>query len=73
MRMFVVIAVLGMASISARPALGQSQADQDACRPDVMRLCAQEIPDRDRIVGCLTRSKLQLSPACSVVFSRPHG
>jgi hypothetical protein len=51
-------------------ALAQSQDDQVACMPDVMRLCQQDIPDRGRIVACLVRSRLQLSPACTGVFDR---
>ena len=51
-------------------AFAQSQEDQTACTPDVMRLCQQDIPDASRIVACLVRSKLQLSPACSMVFNR---
>ena len=51
-------------------AFAQSQEDQAACTPDVMRLCQQDIPDTSRIVACLVRSKPQLSPACSGVFSR---
>ena len=51
-------------------AVAQSQEDQTACTPDVMRLCQQDIPDASRIVACLVRSKLQLSPACSMVFNR---
>jgi hypothetical protein len=61
------IAALAMA---AGPAFAQSQEDQAACTPDVMRLCQQDIPDRGRIISCLVRSKLQLSPACSEVFHR---
>jgi len=49
------------------PAFAQSQAEQEACTPDVMRLCQQAIPDARRVVACLVRSKLQLSPACSRV------
>jgi hypothetical protein len=56
--------------IGASPAFAQSQEDQAACTPDVMRLCQQDIPDHNRIVACLVRSKLQLSPACSGVFNR---
>jgi hypothetical protein len=56
--------------IGASPAFAQSQEDQAACTPDVMRLCQQDIPDHNRIVACLVRSKLQLSPACSWVFNR---
>jgi hypothetical protein len=66
--------VLALAFIAAiatpLPAFAQSQEDQAACTPDVMRLCQQDIPDRSRVVACLVRSKLQLSPACAGVFNR---
>jgi hypothetical protein len=72
MKKLVLIVALGMASMGAGPAFAQSQEDQTACTPDVMRLCQQDIPDHDRIVACLVRSRPQLSPACSVVFNRPR-
>jgi hypothetical protein len=72
MKKFALIVALGMASMGAGPAFAQSQEDQTACTPDVMRLCQQDIPDHDRIISCLVRSKLQLSPACSVIFNRPR-
>jgi hypothetical protein len=52
------------------PAFAQSQEDQAACTPDVMRLCQQAIPDQSRVVACLVRSRLQLSPACAGAFNR---
>jgi len=65
------IALAFIAAITAPlPAFAQSQEDQAACTPDVMRLCQQDIPDQNRVVACLVRSKLQLSPACSGVFNR---
>jgi hypothetical protein len=64
--------IVAVLAIYAGPAIAQSQDDQAACTPDVMRLCQQDIPDRDRIIACLVRSKLQLSPACSGVFVRAH-
>jgi hypothetical protein len=64
-----VFMIAGLA-IAAGPAFAQSQEDQAACTPDVMRLCQQDIPDQGRIISCLVRSKLQLSPACSDVFNR---
>jgi hypothetical protein len=65
------IAVVFILAIAAPfTAFAQSQEDQAVCTPDVMRLCQQDIPDASRIVACLVRSKLQPSPACSVVFNR---
>jgi hypothetical protein len=62
--------IVAALTIYAGPAIAQSQDDQAACTPDVMRLCQQDIPDKGRIIACLVRSKLQLSPACSGVFTR---
>ena len=45
------------------------QSDEDACRPDVFRLCAAQIPDEDAIVACLNRAVPQLSPACRAVIA----
>jgi hypothetical protein len=66
----VIIAAQVLLASAAGPAFAQSQEDQAACTPDVMRLCQQDIPDRGRIIACLVRSKLQLSPTCAGVFTR---
>jgi hypothetical protein len=41
---------------------------QMACTPDVFRLCNSEIPDVNRIVGCLRQNTAQLGDACKAVF-----
>jgi hypothetical protein len=41
---------------------------QQACTPDVMRLCNGDVPDVDKIVGCMKRNRANLSPACGAVF-----
>lgn len=64
------IFIVAALSVAAGPAFAQSQEDQAACTPDVMSLCQQDIPDQARIIACLVRSKLLLSPACSGVFHR---
>jgi hypothetical protein len=45
--------IVAALTIYAGPAIAQSQEDQAACTPDVMRLCQQDIPDRDRVIACL--------------------
>lgn len=53
------------------PAVAQdrgSEKDQDACTPDVFRLCSDFIPDEGPIVQCLKSKGPQLSPACHQVF-----
>ncbi|MBY0558438.1 MAG: hypothetical protein K2Q04_01130 [Hyphomicrobium sp.] len=46
-----------------------TQEEQDACTPDVFRLCSAQIPNEDRIVACLNRHLAKLSPACRAVMS----
>jgi hypothetical protein len=42
---------------------------QQACTPDVMRLCADSVPDVSRIVACLRHNRSNLSAPCGAVFS----
>ena len=45
-----------------------SEKDQEACTPDVFRLCQDFIPDEGAIVACLQAKRVQLSPACAPVI-----
>ena len=56
--------------VSILPAAGQgySQAQEQACTPDAMRLCGAYIPDVDRITVCMIQNKSQLSPGCRAHF-----
>jgi hypothetical protein len=47
---------------------GTAEAQQ-ACTPDVFRLCGQFIPDSGQITACLARQKTRLSPECHKVFA----
>ena len=42
---------------------------QAACRPDVFRFCAGEIPDVRAITRCLERNMSRLSSGCQGVFA----
>jgi cysteine rich repeat protein len=46
-----------------------SKDDQEACTPDVFRLCQQHVPDERRILACLKQNMKNLSPACRKVLS----
>jgi hypothetical protein len=46
-----------------------TKEEQEACTPDVYRLCSDHIPDEDKIVACLKQNKKKLSPACRKVIS----
>lgn len=71
-----VVALLG--GLGVIPALAQDQkydsistAEQRrACRPDVYRLCAGEIPNVAKITACMRRNKSNLSEACKAVFDQ---
>jgi hypothetical protein len=50
-----------------------SYEEQQACTPDVFRLCGNYIPNVGEIVNCLKAEKRHLSPACRVVMDRRGG
>ena len=73
MQTFAAVALLGMSFVSFA-ASAHTAADEAACRPDVFRLCANAIPDQNRIVACLVQNKRYLSQPCYQVFDRePNG
>ena len=55
-----------LASISA-----MAQDAENLCAGDVMRLCAEFVPDRGLIARCMMKRRASLSPACRAVFSKP--
>jgi hypothetical protein len=54
--------------VGAAPALAETRADRAACTPDVMRLCAAQIPNAGAITACLRERRAALSPACRTVM-----
>jgi hypothetical protein len=69
---------LSMAVAITLPIMGQNGAlaqgtpeQQEACKPDVFRLCGNFIPDVDRIVACLETNEPNLSPHVTRYFSGP--
>jgi hypothetical protein len=59
-------------ALFASPAFAQQGTPEQrrACTPDVYRLCAGEIPNRQAITACLRRQKARLSAACAAVFEK---
>jgi hypothetical protein len=52
------------------PVLAAETAEERlACTPDAQVLCADEIPDRDRVYSCLVRRVNDLSPACKKIIA----
>lgn len=65
LRLAALVAVL---CLPGGPGSAASSEDQDACRPDVFRLCASSIPDEAAIVACLDANLPSLVPACRRVI-----
>ena len=65
-------AALIVFALGVGEALAQAtMAQQEACQPDVFRLCGSDIPDIGRIVACLRGNEARLSAAChQVMFAR---
>jgi hypothetical protein len=64
-------AALWLAAAGTAVAQGTPE-EQDACRPDVFRLCSAYIPNVDAIVGCLRAKGPELNPLCRrVMFAAP--
>ena len=57
------------------PAAAQGTPEQQqACTPDVMRLCNQFVPDVAKITACMNRNRASISAACRAAFPHPsHG
>jgi hypothetical protein len=67
--MRIVCAMLLLVSITP-PAFAYTNEQVTACTPDVMRLCADAIPDQGRITKCMIQKKKQISTACMMVFKK---
>lgn len=66
-----ILTLLVVGSANAQDSEYRGTHDQQiACMGDVFRLCSSEIPDVNRIVGCLVREKSQLTIACRAVFDQ---
>jgi hypothetical protein len=67
-RVALIVFTLGGGAAFAQGTMTQ----EDACRPDVFRLCGSYIPDVDQIVACLRGNESRLSEACHhVMFAQP--
>lgn len=65
----VALAFAILASTTTFSAFAETAEERMACTPDAQNLCADEIPDRERVYGCLVKKVNQLSPACKKIIS----
>jgi hypothetical protein len=55
------------------PAFAETTEERMACTPDAQTLCADEIPDREKVYSCLVKRVNDLSPACKKIISASIG
>lgn len=74
-RWLVGVLLLGIVTVSAARAeeYRGTPGQRAACRPDVFRLCAAEIPNVRAITTCLAARMSRLSPDCRAVFESARG
>jgi hypothetical protein len=67
---FGLICVIGLTPV---PAAAQGTPEQQqACTPDVMRLCNQFVPDIPKITVCMNHNWKSVSQACRDALHPPH-
>jgi hypothetical protein len=67
LRLMAFCVVLAPAAVSSQSQESQSQytpAEKGACMADALAVCAQFIPDRERVGSCLVANASQISLAC---------
>jgi hypothetical protein len=70
-----IFALLAAAAFTPTSAATPSQGtpeQQQACTPDVFRLCNEFIPDVAKISACMGRKRAQVSAPCRAAFATPH-
>jgi hypothetical protein len=66
---FAALTIIWTAAVMSIPAAAQGTPEQRAaCEGDAQRLCAQYIPDIDRITACMQQNRARLSRPCRAVF-----
>jgi hypothetical protein len=64
-----VLAFAILASATTFNAFAETAEERQACTNDAQTHCADEIPDRERVYGCLVKKVNLLSPACKKIIS----
>ncbi len=62
------ILLLALVALASTRGYAASQQDEDACRPEVFRLCTSAIPNEEAIVACLNAHLTDLAAACRAVI-----
>jgi hypothetical protein len=68
-----ILGLLATSTLALTPAAAEVSAQvQQACTPDVMRLCNQFVPDVAKITACMNRNRSNVSQACREAIHPPH-
>jgi hypothetical protein len=57
-----------LAPAATLPAVAETAEERLACTSDAQNLCADEIPDREKVYSCLVKKVNDLSPACKKII-----
>jgi hypothetical protein len=68
-----ILAFAILVSAATLPVAAETAEERMACTPDANNLCADEIPDRERVYSCLVKKVNELSPACKKIISASIG
>ena len=64
-----VLAFAILASATTFSAFAETAEERQACTNDAQAHCPDDIPDREKVYGCLVKKVNQLSPACKKIIS----
>jgi hypothetical protein len=64
-----VLALAILASATTFNARAETAEERQACTTDAQTHCADEIPDREKVYGCLVKKVNLLSPPCKRIIS----
>jgi hypothetical protein len=72
---FAIFGLVAAIGFMSAPAAAQGTPEQQqACTPDVMRLCNAFIPDVAKITACMRHNRASISPGCRAALAGPgHG
>jgi hypothetical protein len=62
-----IVLTLGLLSSAA---VAETSDERQACMNDAFRVCANFIPDRDRVTACMVQNKSRLGATCRAVMAR---
>jgi hypothetical protein len=67
-----ILCLAWLVGFAPAPASAQGTPEQQqACTPDVMRLCSAFVPDIPKITVCMNHNWKSVSPACRVALHPP--